>query len=71
MLHVHVCTVVQEYESAERCVDRVLQMEPNNYQAQQLKELIIKKLRRGQQRQKGLTYFLGGIGRGGDYNIPA
>lgn len=38
---------VQEYESAERCIDRVLQMEPNNYQAKQLKELIIKKLRRG------------------------
>ena len=38
---------MQEYESAERCVDRVLLMEPNNYQAKQLKELIVKKLRRG------------------------
>ena len=44
------CTVcMQEYESAERCVDRILQMESNNNQAKQLKELIIKKLRRGQQ----------------------
>ena len=38
---------MQEYESAERCVDRVLLMEPNNYQAKQLKELVVKKLRRG------------------------
>ena len=28
-------------------MDRVLQMEPNNYQAKQLKELITKKIRRG------------------------
>ena len=43
-----VCIIIlQEYESAEICVDRILQMEPNNYQAKQLKELIIKKLRRG------------------------
>lgn len=44
---VYCCILLQEYESAERCVDRILQMEPNNYQAKQLKELIIKKLRRG------------------------
>ena len=37
----------QEYEVAERCVNRVLQMEPNNYQAKQLKDLITKKIRRG------------------------
>ena len=37
----------QEYELAARCVDRVLQMEPNNYQAKQLKDLITKKIRRG------------------------
>ena len=37
----------QEYESADRCIDRLLQMEPNNYQAKQLKELIVKKLTRG------------------------
>jgi fission 1 protein len=37
---------LEEYESAERCVDRVLLMEHNNYQAKQLKELIVKKLRR-------------------------
>ena len=29
-------------ELAEQCVDHVLQMEPNNYQAKQLKELITK-----------------------------
>ena len=28
-------------------MDRVLQMEPNNYQAKQLKKLITKKIRRG------------------------
>ncbi len=38
---------VQEFESAETCVDRVLHMEPNNHQAKQLKELITKKMRRG------------------------
>ena len=38
----------QEYELAESCVDRVLQMEPNNYQAKQLKECIAKKLKRGE-----------------------
>jgi fission 1 protein len=37
---------LQEYESADRCIDRLLQMEPNNYQAKQLKELIVKKLTR-------------------------
>ena len=31
----------QEYELAARCVDRVLQMEPNNYQAKQLKDHLI------------------------------
>ena len=39
---------MQEYESAESCVDRVLQMEPNNYQAKQLKALAVKKIRRGE-----------------------
>ena len=38
---------LQEYESADHCIDRLLQMEPNNYQAKQLKELIVKKLTRG------------------------
>ena len=37
----------QEYEEAERCVDRVLQMEPTNRQANQLKKLIVKKIRKG------------------------
>jgi hypothetical protein len=37
----------QEYEEAERCVDRILQMEPSNRQANQLKQLITKKIRRG------------------------
>ena len=37
---------LEEYELAEQCVDRVLQMEPNNYQAKQLKKLITKKIRR-------------------------
>ena len=54
--HMHVCAVrvchqqrvaKQEYEEAERCVDRVLQMEPTNRQAKQLKELVTKKIRRG------------------------
>ena len=38
---------MQEYEAADRCIDRLLQMEPNNYQAKQLKDLIVKKLTRG------------------------
>ena len=39
--------VAQEYEEARNCIDRVLQMEPSNYQAQQLKALINKKITRG------------------------
>lgn len=42
-----VVVVVQEYEEAQNCIDRVLQMEPTNYQAQQLKALITKKITRG------------------------
>lgn len=37
----------QEYEASQSCVNRVLQMEPNNYQAKQLKELVQKKIKRG------------------------
>ncbi|XP_064390012.1 mitochondrial fission 1 protein-like [Halichondria panicea] len=36
---------LEEYEDADKCVARVLQMEPNNYQAKQLKTLINKKIR--------------------------
>ncbi len=38
---------VQEYEASQSCVDRVLQMEPNNSQAKQLKQLVSKKIQRG------------------------
>ena len=38
---------MQEYEASCSSVDRVLQMEPNNYQAKQLKQLVQKKIRRG------------------------
>ena len=44
---VFVCIHVQEYEASQSCVDRVLQMEPNNMQAKQLKQLVSKKIRRG------------------------
>ena len=46
---------VQEYEAAQSCVDRVLQMEPNSRQANQLKQLISKKIKRG-----GITYIING-----------
>ena len=49
---------MQEYESADRCVDRLLQMEPNNYQAKQLKELIVKKLRRGQHLLRSVSWLI-------------
>ena len=38
---------LEEFEEADSCVDRVLQMEPNNLQAKTLKQLITRKIRRG------------------------
>ena len=38
---------LQEYELSRSCVDRVLQMEPKNMQAKELKQLVEKKIRRG------------------------
>lgn len=37
---------LEEFEEADSCVDRVLQMEPNNLQAKTLKQLITRKIRR-------------------------
>lgn len=41
------CVFIKEYEAAEKCVNRVLHMEPHNYQAKQLKTLINKKIKKG------------------------
>lgn len=47
--------LVQEYEASQSCVDRVLQMEPNNNQAKQLKQLVSKKMRRGRQQPEAIS----------------